>query len=227
MECIYTPELTENSRIISPDNDESRHLRALRLRAGDKILCTNGKGLSAECELLSFSPYEVKPVKFLKEYGEATKNITIAAGLLDARDRFEFLVEKATELGAARIIPLHSQRVQRPKADPKRLHAKAVAAMKQCRRSRLPEISPIMTFKGLSKQFSEFDMIIFGDAGGIRPEIPAATNILLMAGPEGGFSPEEKEIIKGSGAVGWNLGNRRLRGETACIALMSLFSALT
>lgn len=146
--------------------------------------------------------------------------LTLAMSVLDSRDRFEFALEKATELGITRFVPLLAKRSQHHRVHADRLVAKAVAAITQCGVAWLPEIAPAVGVEDLPRA----NVVIVGDDTG---DIPAALHhgtesILVVVGPEGDLTPEEKSYLHNTlQAHRWAIGQNRLRAETAAIALLS------
>jgi 16S rRNA (uracil1498-N3)-methyltransferase len=141
------------------------------------------------------------------------------------RAPLEWLVEKATELGVARLQPVVTQRTVVERLNPERLAAIAIEAAEQCGRTRLPELAGTIKLDGLLAEAG--GRLLFADeTGGVPlPSVlePGPTTILI--GPEGGFTPEERSRIFGAGAIGVGLGPRILRAETAALAAVSLYMA--
>jgi 16S rRNA (uracil1498-N3)-methyltransferase len=145
------------------------------------------------------------------------------------RAQTDWLVEKATELGAARLIPVITRRtiVERVKLD--RLDAIAIEAAEQCGRTRLPAIAEPMPLKQLLAERDPERTLYFADEGGGEPVSrafrPGAA--LILTGPEGGFTDEERASIRAAAnAVPISLGPRILRAETAALAALAAFMAL-
>ncbi len=224
MECLYSPEFDKTMEAVPLDSDERRHLRALRLRPGDRVMVTNGRGLIAECRIEAGGADPV-PLVFLPEYGESKNPPSLALGLLAARDRYEFALEKAVEFGAADFYPLITQFTQAKAIKPGRLQAKAIAAMKQCKRSRLINIHKAMKLDELIDEFQKYPTVAVADPDGMDfTDIYIPGRILAVVGPEGGFSEAELEMLRDSNAQFLRLGNRRLRAESAAIGAMALIS---
>lgn len=220
MECIYYPDFTEETNSITIENEEFFHIKALRLRINDNILLTNGKGLIAECIVVDYQKKNcvLNIIKFEKNKGEGKKNIILALGILDNKDRLEFAIEKTVELGISSFIPISTQFSQRKRINITRLENKTIAAMKQTKRATLTKIYEIMNVSEIIETFaSEYQIIIADENGTLPNEIQFSNNILLMVGPEGGFSDNEKQIITKIEHTKMYLGNSRLRAETAAI----------
>jgi 16S rRNA (uracil1498-N3)-methyltransferase len=145
------------------------------------------------------------------------------------RSQTDWLVEKATELGAARLMPVTTQRtvVERVKLD--RLKAIAIEAAEQCGRTRLPEIAEPVSLSQLLKQREGARTLYFADEAGGEPAASAFQPgpAMLLTGPEGGFTDEERAAIRAAPeAVPISLGPRILRAETAALAALAAYMAL-
>lgn len=145
------------------------------------------------------------------------------------RTQTDWLVEKATELGAARLIPVVTRRtvVERVRLD--RLQSIAIEAAEQCGRTRLPEIAEPVSLADFLASLAPGRILYFADEGGGEPAAsafkpgPAA----ILIGPEGGFSDEERASVRESGnCVAVSLGPRILRAETAALAALTAHMAL-
>lgn len=154
---------------------------------------------------------------------EPVVDITLACAFL-ARQRMLVVAQKATELGVSRVVPLFTEHSAKPQdLAHEKAHAwpgQVVRAAKQCRRSSLPALAPAMTLDAfLASPLAEADLALFLDnVGGAAPPPEARPRrILLLVGPEGGFSDAERRKLEGR-AVPWQLGGRVLRAETAVFA---------
>jgi 16S rRNA (uracil1498-N3)-methyltransferase len=228
MECIYIPEINKVKTQFKIPENEIRHLKALHIRTSDEILATNGEGLSA-IGTVSFEKNETNfflPTKFYQEQGELNFTIALAIGVLDNKERFEFALEKAVELGIKEFYPLITKFSQRKKLNLERLNVKAIAAMTQCKRSRLPIIHEPCSIKDILVNTKNYERIILTDInGGNAERTTTHKSTIVFVGPEGGFSEEEINLIKKDNRCELiNLGNRRLRAETAAIIAVGLVS---
>ena len=108
MECIYFPELDKNSKDLYISGSEAKHLKALRLKPGEEIQITNGKGLSAGSILIKEEPagFLIQVTDLQENTGELPYSFALAIGILNDRNRFEFALEKAVELGITDFYPL-------------------------------------------------------------------------------------------------------------------------
>jgi 16S rRNA (uracil1498-N3)-methyltransferase len=162
-------------------------------------------------------PYERCPVS-----PEPVVDITLACAVL-ARQRMLFVAQKATELGVTTLVPLFTEfSVKADGLEHEKAHGwpgQAVRAAKQCRRGSLPEITPPMAFdEFLASAYAKADLSLCLDNVGGEAPAPAEApqSVLLLVGPEGGFSDAERKKLEGK-AMGWQLGGRVLRAETAVL----------
>jgi len=141
----------------------------------------------------------------------------------------DWLVEKATELGAAKLQPVITHRTIVDRTNLDRLRAHAIEAAEQCDRTALPELAEPVKLSVLLKGWDERRALIFADETGGTPfaEIAKAGPAAILIGPEGGFTPEERDAIRATpGAVGASLGPRILRAETAAAAAIAAWMCL-
>jgi 16S rRNA (uracil1498-N3)-methyltransferase len=145
------------------------------------------------------------------------------------RAQTDWLVEKATELGAARLIPVMTRRTVAERVKLERLETIAIEAAEQCGRTRLPEIAEPLTLRQLLDQRDAGRTLYFADEGGGEPAAAAFRPgaALLLVGPEGGFTDEERAHIRSAqNAVAISLGPRILRAETAALAALAAYMAV-
>ena len=145
------------------------------------------------------------------------------------RAQTDWLVEKATELGAARLLPVMTQRTIAERVRLERLEAIAIEAAEQCGRTRLPEMATPIGLKALLELRDERRRLYFADEGGGEPAANAFQPgpALIVIGPEGGFADEERTLIRAAhNAVPISLGPRILRAETAALAALAAFMAI-
>ncbi len=225
--------------------EESIHaLRVLRLKTGDKIIFTDGKGMFYEGALgpEKKKAVSVKIIRSIADKAKRNFQLTIAIAPTKNIDRFEWFLEKATELGCDEIMPIACRHSERHAIKTERLNKILVSAMKQCLKSQIPLLHELEDFKkfiGSSEQFSGQKFI------GHIPELsvsefppqnptgrPLTTsckkgeNILIAIGPEGGFSDEEVSAAEKADFLPIRLGNSRLRVETAGIAACTIINAV-
>jgi len=144
------------------------------------------------------------------------------------RTQTDWLVEKATELGAARLIPVMTQRTVAERVKLERLEAISIEAAEQCGRTLLPEILEPLSLKQLLDQTGS-RTLYFADEEGGEPAASAMRpgSALILTGPEGGFTAEERALVRSAlGSIAISLGPRTLRAETAALAALAAYMAL-
>jgi 16S rRNA (uracil1498-N3)-methyltransferase len=217
----------------SLSGEEARHLAAvMRAKTGDRVVLFDGGGAEFEAEIDSIRKHTIElTIVGRRELSrELSFELTLAVALPKG-ERQKWLVEKATELGVSRVVPLLAERgvAQPVEAALERLRKTVIEASKQCGRNRLLEIAapePALAF--LARQHSEHACWI-GDAEGGRPCLElheSASGVTAAIGPEGGFSPAEQLAAQDAGWQRVSLGRRILRVETAAIAAAATAAAL-
>ena len=145
------------------------------------------------------------------------------------RTQSDWLVEKATELGAARLIPVMTRRTVAERVKLERLEAIAIEAAEQCGRTRLPDIDEPLPLAHLLRNREPSRTLYFADeAGGAwAPDAFTPGSCMILTGPEGGFTDEERAAIRAApNAVAISLGPRILRAETAALAVLAVYMAI-
>lgn len=219
MNIFYAPITTEN--LVKLDAEESRHcIKVLRLRKDDHVLLLNGKGSSFEAAIQSPDPKGCL-LEIIKEQKieHRTPRLTIALAPTKNIDRYEWFVEKATEIGIDRIIPLICRHSERKEIKAERIEKILISAMKQSGQLFLPELTPLLSFRELVGLPFEGEKLIAhcgpGDKTVLQKAIIPGHNLLILIGPEGDFDPDEVELALQKGFIPVSLGDSRLRTETA------------
>ena len=210
--------------------EEAKHLgQVMRKKEHQRIWAMDGEGKAYEVQLIQIGKKEVtgKIIHTRRRLGEPLAEVTLAQSILKG-DHFDYLVEKVTEIGIKRIIPMitdHTVLVASPQKLA-RWRRIAVAAMKQSGRSVLPEITGPAYFQQILETKTQYQhcWIAHPGRGSAAPRFAdnaaeRIKNVLLIVGPEGGFSDAEIETAKKQGIRQITLGPRRLRSETAGIVL--------
>ena len=142
------------------------------------------------------------------------------------KDRFDWIAEKACELGAARFLPVLSARCVVDKVKEDRLRAHMIEAAEQCERTALPEIEPLAKLDAMLKNWSDGRTLYFCDERGGDRFAPAPGPAAILIGPEGGFTDEENAALRSHpSAKAVSLGPRILRADTAAVAALSVWMA--
>lgn len=232
---IDPDEVTKDSPVI--EGADAHHISTVfRLTPGDHILLVDGSGMEYEAEIISLSKKRVN-IAIIKKYFPATESplrITIGQGYLKDK-KMDMLIRHLTEIGITGWLPVISE-FSVPKPDPKKIDSKlgrweliAKEAVKQCRRTRVPEILAPMTFQEAVEASGHMDLkIIFYENETTSLAQTASTlhkkpfTIFVLLGPEGGFSNKEIELAISKGFIVASLGPRILRAETASISACTL-----
>jgi 16S rRNA (uracil1498-N3)-methyltransferase len=228
MICIFLPpeELSADEVIIS--GDRARHLSVLRVKTGEIITAFDGLGFKYDCKILQFNKKNIIAKKLSKApYSVESKiSITLAQGIAKG-EKMDFIIQKATELGVSKFIPLITERSQvKHTAKVDRWRKIAMSASEQSRRGKIPEISEPISFDSFMQ--SPNAGIIFYEEETARHLKQAlrgfkdSKEITLLIGPEGGFSKEEVMTAVEKGLIEVSLGPRILRTETAAINAISI-----
>lgn len=226
------PERIHGDRIALP-LDEARHaVRVLRLAAGDELLAVDGEGgwYRVELDHVDRSTAAGHIVERRSEVGEPPYRLTLATGLIKNRGRFETFLEKAVELGVREIVPLITQRTEKESLRQERATNILVAAMKQCGRSRLPDLREPTSLEELLARPVELGLCCHESPDTDAPLLHVLeregrpTAVTAMVGPEGGFTAAEIAAARSAGYTIVSLGPRRLRAETAAMAAAACIS---
>lgn len=223
------PSVIRSGRVVLPEQ-EARHARTvLRVGRGDEIPVVDGEGgwYRVRVDRAGSDQLVGSIVQEESDVGEPAVEVTVGIGILKKRSRFETFVEKAVELGVYRIVPLRTRRTERESVRTDRLRKVMVAAMKQCRRSWLPILSePKSPGALVAEGVGDTGFVCHGggDSVPIRRAVAGETGIhsaTVLVGPEGGFHDAEVEDAVASGFTPVSLGRRRLRAETAGLAVLN------
>ncbi len=209
------------------DEDESAHAnRVLRLTSGDYIEVIDGKGKRILARIAESSKNRVSFQIEKQEISESKKpEIHIAIAPTKNSDRFEFFLEKVTEIGIAEITPLLCRNSERKEIKKEKLEKNLIASVKQSGNLFLPKLNNLTSLNSFLDSFKTTDCQKFiahcaedGDKIQLADSLNPSKNIVILIGPEGDFSLEEISRAKQSGFQPVALGNSRLRTETAGIA---------
>jgi len=225
---------------VSLSADEARHARGvLRLQPGDEVYVFDGAGREFRCAVREFIRdgavvdvlEEVEPAR-----PESSLNLTLGIALLKG-EKFDLVLQKATELGASRIVPVATSRADvriregdEAKRKVTRWQRIVLEAAKQCGRAQLMEIEEPVVFRALIDSPAEAGdlRLIFAERNGTslaevaRNPPSGFAKVFALIGPEGGWADEEIELARKAGWQIVTLGGRTLRAETAAIAIIAL-----
>ena len=231
--CDTLPNEADGEQVVLK-GAEAKHLTSvLRLGPGDLVELFDGRGTAARAEIISGGKREIELsiVERKVDFQQGGPEVVLATAVPKG-DRIRSLVEKATELGIDRMVPLKTQRsVVHPRAGKqKKMHHAVIAACKQCGRNRLMRIDPLMTWDELLAV--ENQSLVIGQQGAensgesiarllAAPHMP----LVLCVGPEGGWTDGELDAAREAKATLIGVGRHTLRIETAALALAALVSA--
>jgi len=236
-EFFYAPPAQITDDEIQLIGDEHAHCaRVLRKTTGDALTVVDGEGHAFDGVISSVEKQRtlVRITKRREAVGEPNTRLTLAQAVPKG-NRFDWLIEKGTEVGVSSFIPLRCERSETTAGDNKceRWRRLGLAAMKQSCRSVLPSIESEKSFSEICAAASSFDFALLAEEGGVsildalekyRGKKPRG---LVIVGPEGGFSEAELQTAANSGIRLFSLGPRRLRAETAgLVAVTVMLSVL-
>ena len=238
MKRIFLENITTDYVTIS--GDEANHLaRSLRARRGDKITAVDGSGNCAVLELIDFDKETIKARRVSEIKKIVAEKKIILADCLPKQNRFDNIIEKTTELGVDKIEPLISERtIARPggartQSKLERWRRIAKEAAEQCARNTIPEIKEIRGLDDWLKEITPLDdgtLLLFcwemEQETTVREvlKVNREKNIIVLIGPEGGFSEREVFAIKAAGGVSVTLGKRILKTDTAAISVLAMIN---
>lgn len=229
MECFYYEYLSPKDSEIVISGEEFKHFKALRVQKGDTICIVNGKGLAAFCYVFQITKtdFKVKILNFVENLGEIDTKIDLALGILENKERFEFAFEKAIEFRVGEFYPLITKFTQKSVIDVERLHRKAIASIKQTFRSKIPVIHQPTALNDCIKTFKNYDKVFVLDRSGSDFELEKkVSSVLILVGPEGGFSESELKILSKRKKVEVvKICEFPLRSETAVAGFLALLNS--
>lgn len=223
MQLFYNTDISEKSNTFSFPKDESRHIiKVLRKKTGDTLHITNGKGylFTAEITIADQKNCVVNIINSVfKKPTDYQLHLAVAPTKMN--DRYEWFLEKATEIGITSITPIYCDHSERKKVKTDRFEKILQSAMKQSLHLYLPILNEPISFKDYINQDFSGDLFIAHceetDKKSLKNEIKPNTETTILIGPEGDFSVNEIETAIKNKFIPVTLGNTRLRTETAAI----------
>lgn len=223
MQLFYNSELSTDSNQIQFSKEESRHIvKVLRKSVGDTLHITNGKGVLFTSEIISANlkncianiiSFETKPQRNYK--------LNLAVAPTKMNDRYEWFLEKATEIGIDSITPIICDNSERRVIKAERYEKILLSAMKQSLNCYLPKLNEAISYKDFITQ--KYNGLLYiahceeTNRKSLKQELKANQSVTILIGPEGDFSTNEIELAIQSGFIPVSLGTTRLRTETAAI----------
>ena len=230
MELFFSDDICDSR--VRLDQEESAHcVRVLRHRAGDEISVIDGRGTLYRCalEIADAKGAEARVLSAEPGFGAHPYHLTMAVCPTKNIDRYEWFVEKATEIGVDVIAPVIGERSERKVLKTERLRRLALSATKQSLKAAMPEVAepvsvrdfiaaaPADALKLICYCFDDVERIPVTDVLRRQKE----NRIAILIGPEGDFSPEEAALARERGWIPVQLGPSRLRTETAAITAVT------
>lgn len=220
---FYKKDIQPEDTMVMLDEDTSKHVvQVLRMENGEKIRLTDGKGNLYTCEITDNHRKKCSVTVIERTtVNKPSSNTCIAISPLKNNSRFEWFLEKATEIGITEIVPLVCERTEKPQLKPERLHGILVSAMLQSQQAWLPVLRDAIKLIDYVKQAgndaSLQKLIAHCEEDKKTPlsTIQPSSHSTILIGPEGDFSPKEIGQALQSGFEPVSLGETRLRTETA------------
>ncbi len=223
MQLFYNSELNASTETFNFSKDESRHIvKVLRKTTGDLLKISNGKGWMFEAEVV-VPNHNKCVVTILNSAFTPPKDYTVHLVVAPTKmnDRYEWFIEKATEIGVTKITPIICQNSERKFIKTERFEKILQSAMKQSLHSYLPILEPAIRFSDFIKIPQKGSVYIAHCADGeklyFKDQLKPGASITILIGPEGDFSPQEIESALNHHYIPVSLGSSRLRTETAGI----------
>lgn len=224
MHTFFTEGIISDQIHLSPE--ESNHCaRVLRMHVGDEVCLVDGRGTLCTARLLDVHHKKTTAIIYHREleHGKRPFHLHLAVAPTKNIDRFEWLLEKATECGVDEITPIICEQSERRIIKPQRLEKVLQAAMKQSLRAYLPRLNPVIKYTDFMKQpLQEIALIAHcadGEKQNIATSYKTGKNVTALIGPEGDFSEQEIKLALDKGCQAISLGHHRLRTETAALAM--------
>lgn len=222
-QLFYSPEEPQNGTLTLTPIDSKHCLRVLRKRTGDQVEVTDGSGRLFRCLIANedlggclLHVHEVMPGTDVRPYA-----LHLAVSPLKNPARYEWFLEKATEIGVGIITPIICERTEKQHFKPERFRNLLISAMKQSGRTVLPLLNQPVSLSDLEALHDGTQKLMAWCGAGEKEQIfhaiQSASDTLILIGPEGDFSSREVDLALSAGCRPVSLGNARLRTETAAV----------
>lgn len=224
--------------VVIGGGDAHKIAHVLRLRAGDRLEVIDSAAQTFVAAIDAVEPtVRAKLVERLTEGAQRAFDVEVAQAVPKGQ-RMDFVIEKCTELGAAAFLPFYCERSVGRRVGAEKLarwRRLAQTAAQQCGRRDVPQIAPPLEFPDLTRRFAEYAAVLFAWETAqpvplrerLSSTLPGAGRVLVVIGPEGGFTHAEAELAERRGAALVWLGARILRTDTAAMVLLAVIGALT
>ena len=223
MQLFFNPDITDRSEQINFNKEESRHIvKVLRKGQSDSLRITNGKGWLFEAQITGPDPKQCIAQITSSSFVTPRKyRVHLAVAPTKTNDRYEWFLEKATEIGVDSITPLICERSERKTIKSERYRKIVLAAMKQSMYPYLPELNESIAFNTFLNEDHHGQLFIAHcepmDRKTFKSQLKPHEDVTVLIGPEGDFSVKEIEKAIKTGFIPVTLGDTRLRTETAAV----------
>jgi 16S rRNA (uracil1498-N3)-methyltransferase len=228
------PEILDNM-IFMKDKEQLHHIkRVLRLKVGEGAVIFDQDGNEYDCLIAKIEEDVVLEIKEKRSPDKSNIRVKLTiACAIPKKSKIDDIIDKLTQLGVERVIPLKTERVvvkldkRKERLRFERWQKIALSAAQQSQRANIADIGPVMTMRELLAASAEFDLKLIPTLGGERRPLKEIfseghfRNILVLIGPEGDFSDEEVKSAKNAGFIPVTLGELVLRVDTAAVAVAS------
>eukprot|EP01012_Entosiphon_sulcatum_P044259 TRINITY_DN58873_c0_g1_i1.p1 TRINITY_DN58873_c0_g1~~TRINITY_DN58873_c0_g1_i1.p1 ORF type:complete len:243 (-),score=34.30 TRINITY_DN58873_c0_g1_i1:87-815(-) len=231
---FYHNQPLSNNAIVQLDEDNAKHIvQVLRMQVGDALRITNGNGDVADAVITDAAKKRCAVTLSKVTHHEPAKHkLHLAVAFTKNTSRNEWLLEKATELGASSIIPLMATRSEKERMRAERWTGILVSAMMQSQQYYLPVLAAPTKFADVLSQYKDVAQKLVGHCIEEVPRTPLkkamqpAKETIVLIGPEGDFTPEEVTLCSENGFVGITMASQRLRTETAAMNVCAYFNTI-
>ncbi len=236
MQQIFVQEadILEDNRILVTGEDVNHLGRAIRMKAGEHLRVSTDQGRNFICEAVSFDKNTME-LQIVEESADTeVSNRIVLYQAIPKGTRMETIIEKAVELGVSEIVPVDMKFCivklddKKKKSKVERWQKIADSAAKQSKRSKLPIVRPVMSYKAAGELISlDISLVPYENAQGVShtrdvlSQVTPGKSVGVLIGPEGGFAPEEIDMVREDCEI-ITLGKRILRTDTAAITSLSL-----
>lgn len=233
MQLFYAPEISL-PRYTLPEEESKHCVRVLRMTVGDELHLTDGKGNMYRCKVVSdnVKRCEVEVVETWPEYERMSYGLTMCVAPTKNIDRFEWFLEKATEIGISEVYPLECDHSERRQIKLEREEKVITAAVKQSLKAYHPVLHDLTSVRDIIAMDFEGEKYIahcdssFGERPYLGNLVKKGANTLILIGPEGDFSKEEINFALQNGFNAISLGRERLRTETAAVVATTVVATI-
>lgn len=225
MNLFFHPDISNTTNEVFFNKEESRHIiKVLRKQEGDILDLTNGKGYFFKVQLKITNPKKcVATIIGAEKQEPLPYRLHMVVAPTKLNERFEWFLEKATEIGVSEITPIICEHSERKVIKEERYQKKIQSALKQSLNSYLPVLNSAVSFKEFLRSQKAINAKKFiahceeTERQSLKDLLMPKEAIIILIGPEGDFSPNEIDLAKKAGYIPVSLGKNRLRTETAAI----------